>query len=368
VADPGFTTPALEAMFSSSARVRAMVEVEAALAAAQGSHELAHALRVMAPDIATEAEADAVLAEGWIAGTPVVPLLDRLRTNVAPELATQLHVGATTQDIVDTALVLQLRAALAELVLSSAEHAERLAWLVRTYRTTPAMGYTLGQPARPTLLGYRFARWLDAVVTATSRAVGSLESLPVQLAGPVGDGAGLDHDVVRSAAAQLGLVVPALPWHTDRWPVTTSVEAAVGAARAAAKIATDTVLLAQPAIGEVRVRGGGSSAMPDKRNPIDAVHAIAANDACAGVASVVLGARPHELERATGSWHAEWFAVPLVCQTAGAALAAVATSTGSLEVDTARVAAAVGDAGLPDWTTTQTYIDTALGRYEEHLT
>lgn len=342
-----------------------MVEVEAALAAAQGADGLAHAVRSAGPTIATEAEA--ILAEGWVAGTPVVPLLDRLRDQVPAELAGSLHMGATTQDILDTALMLQVRAALAELVIMSADHAAYLAALARTHRTTATMAYTLGQPAAPTLLGYRFARWLDGVVGAAERLVTVVESLPVQLAGPVGDGSTIAPEVVAGVAAQLGLAVPALPWHTDRGPVLDAVDAALGAARAAAKVATDTVLLAQPAIGELLVRGGGSSALAGKRNPIDAVHALAAHDACAGVASVVIGARPHELERATGSWHAEWFAVPLVCCTAGAALSAIAVSTGSIEVDAASVAGNVGSSALPERSNTLALIDTLLERYDASM-
>jgi 3-carboxy-cis,cis-muconate cycloisomerase len=108
-------------------------------------------------------------------------------------------------------------------------------------------------------------------------------------------------------------------------------------------IATDLVLLAQPEVGEVRMRPGGSTSIPGKRNPYDAVHAIAAADAAAAVASQVLRPRSPELERAAGAWHAEWFALPVMFQTAAASVAALAAAIHSVEVDTARMADNVGE-------------------------
>ena len=101
---------------------------------------------------------------------------------------------------------------------------------------------------------------------------------------------------------------------------------------AAAKVAHDLILLSQPEIGEISMRAGGSSAMAHKRNPTDAIRCLAAADACSGVASTITRARPHELERAAGSWHAEWFALPAVFHTAGASLASLVAAATSATV------------------------------------
>jgi 3-carboxy-cis,cis-muconate cycloisomerase len=192
----------------------------------------------------------------------------------------------------------------------------------------------------------------------------------VQLGGPAGDLAaygGAAPRVVEAFAGRLALRVPDLPWHTDRTPITAVVAAVAGTARTAATIAEDLALLAQAEVGEVRMRPGGSSSMAGKRNPIDAVRALAAADACAGLAATVTGARPHELERAAGAWHTEWFAVPLVMQTAGAAVAAVGEAVAGAELDQARAAANLGAAGPPDTTAAQMLIQRVLAESEQVL-
>jgi 3-carboxy-cis,cis-muconate cycloisomerase len=128
--------------------------------------------------------------------------------------------------------------------------------------------------------------------------------------------------VVHALAEELRLAAPPIPWHTDRGPVLRVTNLVERTVTASARIAADLMLLAQPEIGEVQLPSGGSSSMPHKRNPMLAVRALAAARACHGVATVITGAPPHELERAAGSWHAEWFAVPLVFHTASAVLSA----------------------------------------------
>ena len=134
--------------------------------------------------------------------------------------------------------------------------------------------------------------------------------------------------MVAGVARRLGLAAIDYAWHTDRAPIGEVISLVERTVSWVAKIAHDVALLSQPELGEVEVRAGSSSAMAHKRNPIDAVRALAAADACHGAASICTAARPHEFERAAGSWHAEWFAIPLVLHTAAAALDAL----GSMEL------------------------------------
>jgi 3-carboxy-cis,cis-muconate cycloisomerase len=141
---------------------------------------------------------------------------------------------------------------------------------------------------------------------------------------------GITTEVVNAVAANLTLD-SRLPWHTDRSPVVGVVTYLTDIARWAEKVGIDIAQLVQ--LGEVTTRAGGSSAAAGKRNPIDAMRAAAAAQACCGIATVITHAKPHELERGLGSWHAEWFALPLVFQTAAASLESISAALASLEVE-----------------------------------
>lgn len=334
--DPGFSTDAMVRAFSPRAQVDAMCRFEAALARASGDlgilpSEVAD--RIAATCDAGVADPDAVLVEGWREGTPVLPLLARLREHLDEEAAGWLHHGATTQDVVDTAMVLQARMGLDALRTDLVALAGDLRTLAVEHRDTPAAAWTFLQPAVPTTMGRRVAGWLDAVVTHLVDLREVAAGLPVQLGGPSGtlDALG-EHavDMMDAVAARLELRSPGLPWHTDRTVVATMVGVLERTARTVATLGTDLALLAHD--GVVRMRAGGSSSMPGKRNPIDATRAVAATEACAGVASIVTRGRPHELERGVGGWHAEWLAVPLVFHTAGAAVEALGRAVASLAV------------------------------------
>jgi 3-carboxy-cis,cis-muconate cycloisomerase len=130
------------------------------------------------------------------------------------------------------------------------------------------------------------------------------------------------------------------------------------------KIAVDLVLLAQSDVAEIQIRAGGSSSMAEKRNPMDAVRAIAAAEACSAAAGMVTAGRPHELDRAIGGWHVEWLAIPLLFQTAGAAVEAITTGLGSLQVDADRMTSRIGpDAEAPN--IDQGLIDRVLSDFED---
>jgi 3-carboxy-cis,cis-muconate cycloisomerase len=288
-----------------------------------------------------------------VAGTPLIPLLAVLRERLEGleglegEAATALHRGATTQDIVDTATMLAVRDGLTELAGGVHAIGARLAELAAAERDTPMAGRTFLQQAGAITFGALAASWLGGLAARLERLATLRASLPLQLAGPVGTGSGLGPDAEAVAAAladRLELVGTTVPWQSDRGPIADVVATVAGLSSWVASIANDLVLLAQTEVAEVCMRAGGSSAVAGKRNPFDAVHAIAAAEACAGCATIVTAPRPFELQRAVGGWHAEWFAVPLVFRTAGAALEALGEAVASLEIDAERMRANLASA------------------------
>ena len=350
--DPGFTTPEMARIFSSESRVDLMCRFEAELAAAQAEIgivpvEAAEAIRRAC--VEPPGDAEGILRRGWDEGTPVKVLLDELRTRLSDDDAGWIHHGATTQDAVDTALMLQIRSAL-ELIGASVDHvAQALAGLADSHRDTPLMGRTFLQDALPTSFGARAALWLQPLI-GTARDVDEMgNQLPVQLGGPVGDMASFGaagFEVAQRLAERLGLVAPPAPWHTDRTAVIKAAGLVDRAASAAAKIAADITFLS--ASGEIRVRAGGSSSMPHKQNPVDALRAGAAARVCRTAVAGLIAGPPHELERAAGAWHAEWELVPLAFEAGAAALDATERAVDTLEVDAERMAERAGTAEVPD--------------------
>ena len=350
--DPGFTTDEMAAVFSTSSRVDALLRFEAELAHALADVGLAPqdtADAVAAACLTPVPDPEAIVAATWTDGSPLIPLIEEIRSRLSKQDAEWVHHGATTQDAIDTATMLQAREALDILETGLTTVARLAASLVEEFRGQPQIGRTFLQHARPTTFGLRAACWLDPTVRHISALRRARGELVVQLGGPVGNlapyhGQGLV--MMGALATRLGLETPTLPWHTDRsrvWELVSTVERA---ARTMAKIAVDIALLAQSEVAEVRVRAGGSSSMGEKRNPIDAIRAVAAAEVCSGAAAMVTAGRPHELDRAIGGWHVEWLAIPLLFQTAAAAVEGVSTSLGSLEVDADRMRSQVGQLGV----------------------
>lgn len=245
--------------------------------------------------------------------------------------------------------------------------ARTLSPMMEKHRHQPQIGRTFLQHARPTTFGFRVALWLDMVLghIEDMRAVRS--RLPVQLGGSVGDRADYGAHarlVVDELARRLDLVSTALPWQSDRSPVWTLVGAVDRAVRSLAKIATDVGLLASSDIAEVTVRSGGSSSMPDKHNPLDAINALAAANACRGAVAMIDGSPPLELDRGLGSWHVEWFALPIVFQTAAAVVSAVDGLFEGLVVDAEAMKAGVRTPETPtDALSSQ--IDSVAARFRD---
>lgn len=355
-------------IFSATAFVAALARFEGALALAladagvvpaDAAEAIAAALAGPVPD------PDAIVAATWEEGTPIPALLAAVGGRLTdPAAGEWLHHGATTQDAVDTAHMLQAAAGLRSLEATLIEVAVTVRRLVIDHRNQPHMARTFLQHARPTTFGMRAASWLDASLHHLEGLRAVAEALPVQLGGAVGDLSELGEagpHVVEALARLLGLRAPDIAWHGDRTPVWDIAAAVEAAAAGAAKISWDVALLAQSDVAEVSVRPGRSSTMSGKENPIDAIRSLAAADVCHGAASILRGGRPHELDRALGAWHAEWVALPLLFRSASGALAGTARGLGSLAIDAGRMTALAGPEPVA---VDPRLLDTVLSRFD----
>jgi 3-carboxy-cis,cis-muconate cycloisomerase len=349
--DPLFGMDAVAATTGDRAWLSALCEAETALARAcarSGLVELPVAVEIAAACERVAGGDPADLGHRAVAGgNPVIPLVAELREQVAgragADAAAAVHLGATSQDILDTASMLITRRALAAVLGDLAACGDACADLARTYRDTPMAGRTLLQLAAPTTFGALAATWGSALDRAHARLGQLRAALPVQLGGAVGTLSVLHPrglDVLAAFAAELDLAEPVAPWHADRTTITELAGALGTSASAVAKVAGDVVLLAQREIGELQeAQPGGSSAMAHKQNPIAAVTARAAAAQAPGLVATLLAAAAPELQRGAGPWHAEWPAlIGLLRATGGAALRLRASLTG-LRVDTAAMAA-----------------------------
>ena len=341
---------AVQDAVSDDAWLRALLDVEAALAAAQGMSAAAEAIaaaRVDAGDLGMAARD---------AGNPVVPLAARLR-----EVSEHAHSGATSQDILDSAAMLVAKRALVPVLAELDGVVARCAALAREHRGTVMAGRTLMQQAEPVTFGLKAAGWLAGVAGARGRL--RELTLPAQLGGAAGTQAKIgDPAIVDDFAARLGLTAPPLPWHSDRRPVAELGAALAIAAGAVEKVALDIVLLAQTEVGEVAEESGGgrggSSAMPHKQNPVGAIRARAAARAVRAAAGVLLEAMAGEHERAAGAWHSEWRALSDALANTGGAAWSLREALDGLTVDPARMRANLAVEG--DLGAAETFIDRAL--------
>lgn len=376
-ADHGLLSPAwagtpVAAATGDAALVQAMLDVEAAWVAV-----LADAGHCGQPDAdALDAAADASLydlpsiaARGHDGGNPLIPLLADLRRELGSQgapasAAAAVHRGATSQDIVDTALMLLAVRSGAIIRADLARAADALEALAARHADTLCVARSLTQHALPTTFGLRAANWLSGVVLAGRRLDEALDAAPLQWGGAVGtlasltdavgpdpaEGAGVA-DLTAALAARLGLADPGAPWHTNRLPVTGLGAALADVAAAAGKVAADVLVLARPEVGEVAepvAEGkGGSSAMPQKRNPVLSVLLRSAALAAPNhAAQLFLAAGTAVDERPDGAWHSEWPALRELLRLAGGAAEKLAELASGLTVDPeamARNAAMGGD-------------------------
>ncbi len=288
---------------------------------------------------------DQLLEQGRSSGNPAEPLVRAIVARVGEDDARYVHLGATSQDVLDTAAMLVARRALGLVLDDLARVTSACARLAREHRDTPMAGRTLLQQAVPTTFGLKAAGWLVAVMDARARLVELREKgLAAQLGGAAGTLSALgDRGLELSAlyAGELDLAEPTLPWHANRVRIAELGAALEVAAGVLGKVGLDLELLAQTEVGEVREggEGGGSSAMPHKRNPVGAMWARAGAALVRGHASVLTAALVAEHERAGGAWQAEWDALSGALATTGGAASALAGSLEGLEVDAARMRA-----------------------------
>ncbi|MEJ3744071.1 3-oxoadipate enol-lactonase [Actinomycetes bacterium KLBMP 9797] len=342
----------VRAQVADRAWLRAMLDVEAALATALGAPP--EAARAIAAARVDPAELGAAAAG---AGNPVVPLVRALRAAVPPAVAGYVHSGATSQDVLDSAAMLVAHRALGPLLGDLAAAADAAARLAAAHRDTPVAARTLLQQALPTTFGLVAAGWLTALDEAADRLTWVRERrLAAQLGGAAGTLAALDLSTVDRFAAALGLPAPPLPWHTDRTRIADLAGALGTAAGVVAKVARDIVLYAQTEVGELAEdRPGGSSTLPHKRNPVAAISATACAAQAPGLVATLLGAMAHEHQRAAGAWHAEWRPLTTLLESAGAATYWLRVCLEGLRVDQARMRANLdltGDALLAEQVST----------------
>ncbi len=340
-----FVPEELREAVSDRAWLQGMLDAERALAkacAAAGLVPAAAAARIGEVCLAELYDAARLAGDGRAVGNPAEPLVRELRSTAGDEAADYVHLGATSQDIVDTAAMLVSRRAVTLVLAELDRLAGGCAALARAHRSTPMAARTLLQQAVPTTFGLKAAGWLVAVLESRERLVAVRgERLAAQLGGAAGTLAALGDrgpEVARLYAEELGLAEPVLPWHANRQRLAELGAALDGAAGAAAKVGRDIVLLAQSEVGEVaEAPGGRSSTMPQKRNPVRSTLAAACARLTNAHAGVLLGGLEHEHERAVGGWHAEWEALSGALAFAGGSAAAAADAVTGLEVDTERM-------------------------------
>jgi 3-carboxy-cis,cis-muconate cycloisomerase len=330
---------------SDEAWFAAMLEFESALAGAEAAAGIVPAEASAAIAAACRPELydlGDLLEQGRAVGNPAEPLVRALRRRVGGDAAGHVHRGATSQDVIDTAAMLVSRRALDLIRVELDRVAAGLAELAEEHRSTPMAARTLLQQAVPATFGCKAAGWLVAVLDARRRLEQvRTERLAVQLGGAAGTLAALEGqglEVLRLLAAELDLLEPELPWHTNRTRVAELGGALDMCASVIAKIGLDLVLLAQTEVGEVRERAdGGSSTMPQKHNPVRSVLARACAELVSGYASVLARSVVQEHERAAGAWHAEWEALSGALAYTGGAAWSIADALEGLDVDALRM-------------------------------
>jgi 3-carboxy-cis,cis-muconate cycloisomerase len=377
-----FGTAAMRAVFGELGFLARCAEVESALARAQ-------ARAGIVPSDAAQAISKAAAAvieqpgsldlarlkrETETVGYPILPLVRQLSEH-AGEAGRWVHWGATTQDIMDTAAVLQIRAGLALIEADLTALRGHLAGLARRWRDTPMAGRTHLQQALPITFGAKAAIWLAMLDRHQQRLAQLRERvLVVQFAGAAGTLASLGtkgFEVQEALAQELGLGVPATTWHVARDAFAEAVNLLALVTGSLGKIALDIMIMASTEYGELYepfVKGrGASSTMPQKRNPISSELMLAAAKAVRQHAGLMVDAMVQDFERATGPWHAEWIALPESFVLTAGALHQAKFALGGLVVDTGRMRHNLGiSRGLIVAEAVMMGLAPAIGRQQAH--
>ncbi len=340
-----FATDALLDATSDVAILEAMLAFEAALVRA--CQDVGLVPDAFADEIVTACDVasfdvHALARDARGGGNPAIPLVKTLRSKLSPGAMRWVHLGATSQDVIDTAMVVIAKRVAALIRSDALELCNDLLDLADVHRTTPMLARTLMQPAIPTTFGLKCANWAVGLADSLAEFDSAAAGLSLQFGGPAGSLSGLgDHGVEVSARLAQILEVPEspLPWHTNRQRIVRFSSSLVSLAGSAAKIAGDIILLSQSEVSELAERpmggGGGSSSIPQKANPILSVTATACYRTAVGANLTISAAMMQEHERAAGSWHSEWLALISLMTSAGTAVNMVRNAVGSLEIDEA---------------------------------
>jgi 3-carboxy-cis,cis-muconate cycloisomerase len=378
---PLYSTDEMRAVLDDRARVQRMLDFEAALARAEAAVGI-----VPAGHAGTIAEACqvrhydlAALGEGTIvAGNLATPLVNALTAEVgkrSKKAAGYVHWGATSQDVVDTAMVLELRAAIDALFKDLDRATKAFTTLAGRHRRNMTMARTLLQQALPIPFGLKLAGYAAALARSRDRLRRlRKEALVLQFGGAAGTLAALEEkglDVSERLAAQLDLTVPDAPWHTHRDRFAEVAAALAILAGTCGKIARDVALLMQTEVGEAFEPSGPgrgvSSTLPQKRNPAGAATALSAAMIAPNLAATILNAQFQEHERAVGGWQAEWATFPALALVVSGTLRAVVDIAEGLTVDVERMKANLeASSGLVMAEHVSFALAEKLGRAEAH--
>jgi 3-carboxy-cis,cis-muconate cycloisomerase len=348
---PMLSSAAMRAVCDDVAYLQHMLDFEAALARAEAAVGVIP--KTAAGPIGTACRAEsfdsAGLAEAATrSGNLAIPLVKALTANVAKtdaEAARYVHWGATSQDVIDTAAMLTLRAAIDALLPDLDRAIAGFARLAQKYRNTAMVARTWLQHALPMPFGLKLAEYAAALNRSRTRLQRlRREALALQFGGAAGTLAALGDQGWRIAerlAEELALPLPEAPWHTHRDRVAEAASVLAILAGTCGKIARDVQLLMQTDVAEAfEPQGegrGGSSTMPHKRNPVAAATALAAATMAPNLAATIFAAQVQDHERSAGPWHAEWPVMPMLQLVTSGALAAIVDIAEGLEVDAARM-------------------------------
>jgi 3-carboxy-cis,cis-muconate cycloisomerase len=285
--------------------------------------------------VALDVDVRSLAIEAVAGGNPVIPLVTLVRAAVPPDVARWVHFGATSQDVLDTALMLVATDVWHQLDADLMALGDLLVDLCERGREVPVVGRTLTQQALPTTLGVRSAGWLGGVHDALDSLSACV--LPASLGGPVGTAsayAALGTDVLHAYANALRLPATIGSWHTRRTPVTRLAHALCTVGAACGTLASDLLVMGQTEVGEAREGNGGpSSSMPHKANPVGSVLVVSAARQLPGLAAVLAASAVSEQDRPAGAWHAEWQPLRTMLRLAGAATERLATYLPDVRLD-----------------------------------
>ena len=336
------TTEELARVFSDHSVLSAMLAFEAALASAQarlGMIPQSAADAIVRAAVVEDFDAAVIAREARQSASLAIPLVEALtaRVRASDDAASRfVHWGSTSQDVIDSALMLLLQRAQPILAADQTRLADSLRALSNAHAGTLMIARTLLQPAVPITFGYKVAVWYAAIQRSWRRLSDAFgEAVRLQFGGAAGTLAAYGDRgpaLAAEVAREIGLPPCGPPWHTQRDRLAAFVAGCGIYVAALGKMAHDVALLMQAEVGEVAEPGGGSSAMPGKRNPSGCATVLAAATRMPGLVSAYLTGMIQEHERAAGGWQAEWQILPDVVQTTGSALAAAAGAIGGLTV------------------------------------